>query len=294
MIMIEKILVTGATGNIGFKTMQSLLEKRALVKIAIRSVKKAKKMGLFFSKDVVKFDYLSPYGFELALNDVDRMLIIAPPFESNMYLMLVPFLDYIPKRYVKHLVFLSALGVDRNETNPFRQIELKIQKMKISYTIVRSNFFMQNFTTGFLSDGYSKGTIRAPAGEGKTSFIDSRDVAEFLATILTEPDHENKIYEITGNEAITHQEVASTMSETLKRDIEYLDVNEEEMRRLLKNKGISKDNIEFMLSFYEPVRKGLAAKITPTFNEILRKNPKTFVKFLNETVVKKIPTKAIV
>ncbi|MBN1802379.1 MAG: NmrA family NAD(P)-binding protein [Candidatus Lokiarchaeota archaeon] len=291
--MIEKILVTGATGNVGFKTVQDLLEKKAFVKCAVRSVKKAKKMGLFFSSDVVKFDYLSPHGFELVLDDVDKILIIAP-LDANMYLMLIPFLDYIPKRYVKQVVFLSALGVDRDETNPLRQIELKIQKMKIAHTIVRSNFFMQNFTTGFLSDGVSKGTIKISAGEGATSFMDSRDVAEFLSVVLTEQEHENKIYEITGNEAITYNQAASTMAEVLKRDIKYLDVNEEEMRRVLKNKGISKDTVEFMLSLYRPVRKGLAARITPTFNEVLRKNPRKFEEFLNETVVKKIPSTAFI
>lgn len=60
-----------------------------------------------------------------------------------------------------------------------------------------------------------------PVGKAKTSFIDTRDIAEVAAVCLTEDGHFYKAYTLTGSEAITYYEVASMMSDVLKRKITY-------------------------------------------------------------------------
>lgn len=56
-----------------------------------------------------------------------------------------------------------------------------------------------------------------PAGRGRTSFVDTRDVAQIAASVLTEPGHETRAYELTGSEALSYDALAGTLSGVLGR-----------------------------------------------------------------------------
>ena len=62
--------------------------------------------------------------------------------------------------------------------------------------------------------------IEVPAGNGKTSFIDVRDIGE-VAKVLIEDGHKFKTYDLTGSEALTYYEVAETISKETKENIIY-------------------------------------------------------------------------
>ena len=68
------------------------------------------------------------------------------------------------------------------------------------------------------------GTIRLPFGDGRTSPVDSRDVAEVIAAVLERPDpHVGKVYELTGPRSEDMRAVAAEFSEALGRTITYVD-----------------------------------------------------------------------
>ena len=63
--------------------------------------------------------------------------------------------------------------------------------------------------------------IVVPAGKGKTSFIDVRNIAAVAALALTETGHANQAYDLTGSEALDDDEVAAILSQALGRPITY-------------------------------------------------------------------------
>ncbi len=68
----------------------------------------------------------------------------------------------------------------------------------LAYTFLRASFFMQNLSTTHCQDIRDNDEIFIPAGIGKTSFIDVRDIAVVAVKVMTEPGHENKAYALTG------------------------------------------------------------------------------------------------
>lgn len=91
----------------------------------------------------------------------------------------------------------------------------------MEYTLLRASFFMQNLLEVHRPDIVEHGEIFVPAGNGKTSFVDARDIGEAAAIVLTESGHVNQAYDLTGPEALDYGEVATIFSDVLGRSITY-------------------------------------------------------------------------
>jgi uncharacterized protein YbjT (DUF2867 family) len=76
--------------------------------------------------------------------------------------------------------------------------------------------------------------------DGKISFVDARDVAAVAAKVLTNngSQHMNKVYDITGPEAISHSQIADILSKETGRRITYVDISEEDARSRMKKMGV--------------------------------------------------------
>jgi len=109
----------------------------------------------------------------------------------------------------------------KNVIIPHHRIEKHIMGTDITYTLLRASFFMQNLLEVHRADIVEHDELFVPAGSGKTSFIDARDISEAAAVVLIEPDHANRAYDLTGPEALDYGAVATTFSEVLGRSITY-------------------------------------------------------------------------
>jgi uncharacterized protein YbjT (DUF2867 family) len=131
----------------------------------------------------IHLDYLQPKTIDPALEGTRGLLLMAPPLDPEAPAKMKPVVDRVKKVGISQVVFISALGVNFNEQAPLRIVEHQVMDSGIPYAILRPNFFMENFSEGFLS-GTIKGQngIFLAAGEGRTSFISVRDIAAVVAT----------------------------------------------------------------------------------------------------------------
>ncbi len=103
---------------------------------------------------------------------------MAPPLEANAPALLGPVVTAAKLAGVRHIVLISAFGVNHNEQAPMRIVEHLVIDSGLPYTILRPNFFMENFSAGFLASSIRKQhAIYLAAGDGKTSFISVEDIA---------------------------------------------------------------------------------------------------------------------
>src|SRR5260370_19438183 len=135
------------------------------------------------------------------------------------------FVDAAKRAGVRHVGKLSAIGADAAPLYTFGKWhaanEQHIRESGLAFTFLRPNSFMQNFITYFQPHD---GTIYLPWGNGKASFVDTRDIAAVAAEALTSDGHEGKTYTLTGPAALGIAEVASILSEGAGREINYIDV----------------------------------------------------------------------
>jgi uncharacterized protein YbjT (DUF2867 family) len=98
---------------------------------------------------------------------------------------------------------------------------------------VRPTVFLQNpFFLDWAAKSIARdGTIRLPFGAGRTSPVDTLDVAEVIAAILVNPTpHVGKIYELTGPKSQDMHGIAKEYAEALGRPVTYVDVPHERWR----------------------------------------------------------------
>jgi uncharacterized protein YbjT (DUF2867 family) len=279
---VTKILVTGSTGNIGRFVVEKLMEKGIKVKAAVRDIEKGKTIFSEHEIELVKFDLLNPETYIEALNGIKKIFLMRPPQLAKPKEDILPFLELAKKAGVEHIVFVSLLGVEKNPVVPHRKIEEFIQHLGFHYTFLRPSFFMQNLNTTHLDDIVTRDELFIPVGKARTSFIDTRDIAEVAAICLTEKQHINRAYTLTGYQALTYYEVASIMSEVLNRHITYTNPGIFEFRKTLIKRGTPKEFANVMTMLYTMTKLGTARNVTDDAEKILGRKPIRFQQYVED------------
>ncbi len=274
----SKVLVVGATGNVGRKLVALLVQKDETVKAATRSPEEYEAVS--DKIEAVRFDYGQPETFDGALADVDRLFMLAMPADTEADKHLIPFIDAAQAAGVRRVVLMTAMGVDQAEGAPLWKVEQHLQGSGVAYTILRPNWFMDNFTTGFIQPMIVESkAIYLPAGEAKSSFIAAQDIAGVAAEALTDAGHQNQGYTLTGSEALTYHEAAQILSEASGETIQYVPISDEAMRENMSQAGFPEDGLDYFSALFEAVRAGYAAPISPTVEAVLGRPPMTLRAF---------------
>lgn len=279
--MSRKILVTGATGNVGLEVVRLLHEQGYPVRAAVRSPTRSS-ISLLTNVESVRFDFEQPQTFEAALQGITTLFLVRPPAISQVKKYIYPAIAAARAAGVERVVFLSLLGAERNRIVPHAQIEAYIQSIDLPYTFLRASFFMQNLSTIHRGDIRDSSEIFIPAGIGKTSFIDVRDIANVAVKVITEPGHENKAYALTGDKALDYYEVAEIFTIVLSRQIVYTNPSIFKFALRMYNRGLAIDFIAVMIGIYTAARLGLAARVTQDVTQILQKAPIGMEEFVRD------------
>jgi uncharacterized protein YbjT (DUF2867 family) len=272
--MAGKILVLGAGGNVGRPLVQALLAKGESVKAATRSGKAVA------GAEGVAFDIADPATFGPAFEGVDRAFVLLPTGTVAIKESLLPIIDAAASRGVK-VVLMTALGVDADDSIPYRQAEIALQASGTPFVILRPNWFADNFQT-FWKPGIDHGQIAVPAGDGKSSFIDARDIAASAAAVLTTSAHDGKAFNLTGPEAVGYADAAAILSEVLGKPIAYTPVDDETFVGILTGAGVSQDYARFIASIFYPVREGWTAGVTGAVQELTGRPPRSLREYARD------------
>ncbi|MBW2370415.1 MAG: SDR family oxidoreductase [Deltaproteobacteria bacterium] len=276
-----KILVVGATGNIGRTLVDALVEKGESIKAASHPDDPYPQQN---NVEAVPFDFYNPETFPAALEGVDRVFTICLPKELDSDKNINPLVDQAKAAGVKHFILVTAMGVEHaGEDLGYRRAELHLIASGMDYTILRPGAFTQMVLADFiLRDIKNRSGIYLPAGDGNIAFIDARDIAAVAAKALTEDGHVGKEYTLTGDKAIGFSEVAKILSGVAGRLIDYAIIPEDELREKIEKKGGYPGPIEFLGIMFQAMRDNEFAQIDPTLPELLGRAPLTFEQFAED------------
>jgi uncharacterized protein YbjT (DUF2867 family) len=268
------VLVTTPNGKVGNNVVKLLQEKGISVRVAAHNV--AKTQAAFPGAEVVAFDFFNPDTWSAALEGVTALYHAAPgdfPAEPQIEL-----IEVAKEAGVKRVVRLSALGVEMGES-PLREVERYLeQSSDLEYTILRPTWFMQNFATQH-SNTIRNGFLAEPAGDAKTAFIDTRDIAAVAVAALTEEGHHGKAYSLTGSDLLTRYEVVDKLSAELGKSVTYIEQSDDEFRAA-SQPYLSPVYLEMLSSLYGAVRAGYAATQTDAVQTLLGREPIDFETFV--------------
>ena len=272
-----ELLILGATGNIGSEIVRQAVARDVPVRAASRQPERARQ-GMPERTEVVKFDFSDSDTFAPALTGIHQLFLIAPhqqPVPSVRRL-----LDTALASDVRRIVMSSGRTTGDIAQKPLHRVEELVQKSGIAWTILRPGWFMQNFS-GWIGGKTipEQNAIYLPAGSSYTAFVDVRDIAAVALRTLLNSGHDGKIYELTGEEALSHYEVAEKISAVARRPIHYHALSDGAFADKMRQLGWSEANIRHTLMLYELVRTGKEAAVTDDVETILHRMPISFDEF---------------
>jgi NAD(P)H dehydrogenase (quinone) len=205
---------------------------------------------------------------------------------------------------VKRIIYLSVISAAADATfilahDHFRTEE-HIRRLRIGFTFLRMNLYTDHVPF-YVSDD---GVIRAPAGDGRASWVTRDDLADVAVAVLTGNGHEGRTYDVTGPEALTMTETAECLSDATGRKITYQPQTPHEARTLhttsgfekleamrykLTGRGFSDYDIEVLVTHFMQIATGELSIVSDTvpkltghcaesLSEYLRKHPESYQK----------------
>ena len=279
--MKRSILVTGATGTIGREVIRHLCKKDVAVRAGIRDVAKARNQ-FGESVELTPFDFEDADSYPKALKDVEKLFVL-PPLVPDQVKVTLALVDAAKCAGVRHIVKLSAIGADpaasftvgrwHGETDQY------IRDSGLGFTLLRPNSFMQNFINYFPP---RDSVIHLPWGEGRASFVDTRDVGAVAAEALIGDGRDGVTYDVTGPEALGLADVARILSAVSGVQIRYVDVPEAAAREGMLQAHIPQWQVDALLELHAINKQGHWEAVTSDVETVTGKPPTSFAQFARD------------
>lgn len=281
----KKVFVTGGAGQTGFQCVKHLAETGKNVEVCA-GVHKGEPHQETLIKSLNVMPTVTEAGDTKQLTECFRDvqdLFIIPPSTEDKVEHTRNYINAAKEAQVKFVLLLSVRGADRQDYSwgtQFRQIEEHLKQAGLSsWCIIRTPFYAQNLL--LYKQQIKEGWLPLPVDEGRFPCMDVADVGKLASTILADcGPHKNKVYELTGPEAMSGPEIATTFSRVLNRDIQWKNVTLEEARSILKTQSVPDVEIEGLLDFYQLAKANCWMNVTNDFERIVGHRPASLYEFV--------------
>jgi len=277
----KRILVTGATGQVGSAVMAALHAVDGIVvRAAVRDVATATaKWRGSPSVQHVGFDFLDGASQDAALADCDSLFLLRPPQLNG------DFSDLIARARqhgVKHIVFLSVQGAESNSFIPHHKIEQRLVSGGVPYTLLRPAYFMQNFTSTLRHELVRRHRIFLPAGNARFTLVDVGDIARVAARVLSQPgtQHHGQTYTLTSQTPLNFKQMADQLTTGLGIPITYVSPGPWHFYRSQRRDGREPGLILVMLLLHMLPRLTGTPPVTHTVADLIGQAPVEFAQFV--------------
>ncbi|KPI20858.1 hypothetical protein OK074_7535 [Actinobacteria bacterium OK074] len=234
------IVVTGATGHLGRHVVEQLLEKVPADQITavVRDPEKASGFAARGVKIAVA-DYNAPETFAALLSAGDKVLLISGnEFDKGRVQQHQVVIDAAKAAGVALLAYTSAPGTLKAAlADDHRGTEKALLASGLPYALLRNGWYNENYTEQ-LAPVLQYGAVVQAAGTGRVSSASRADYAGAAVAVLTGEGHENKTYELGGDEAWSFAEYAAEVGKQAGKEIVYNPVTVEEFTGILTGAGL--------------------------------------------------------
>jgi len=219
------IFVIGATGKVGRHVVSGLLDTGAVVRALARDPDTA---GLPQRVEMVRGDLSDLAGLEERLDGAEAVFLVWPFFSDEGAGDVVE----VIARHTGRIVYLSAQAAEEQPDSFWAKVERFIEHSGVEWTFLRPTGFAAN-TRMWADQIRETGVVRWPYGHAARSLIDERDIAAVAVHALTEPEHSDARYVLTGPETLTQIEQVHAIGQAIGRSLQWEELSREDAREQL-------------------------------------------------------------
>jgi uncharacterized protein YbjT (DUF2867 family) len=272
----NRILVIGATGNVGRHVVSQLAARGAQFRAMTRNPDAA---GLPPQVEVVYGDVMVPETLDRCLHEIDTVFLVWVARRDAVK----GALERIAQ-HARRIVFLTApLKTPHpffQQPNPARDlaehIERAIETSGLEWTFVRAGMFAGNARHFWGSQIRAGEIVRWPYLDAPTAPTDERDVAAAAVRALCDEGHGGAEYVITGPQSLTQAEQVRTIGRAIGRTLRVEEISPDEARSELLPLFGASTVIEMLLRAWAAAI-GQPAFVSSTFVELTGVQPRTFL-----------------
>ena len=249
------------------------MRRRLPMRLLVRDASRAPELP---GAEVVVADYGDPEALARALDEGDRVFMVSlhegPARRVPLHR---SFVDAAAARGVAQIAYLSFVNAGPDavflHARSHGATEEALRESGVPWTSIRNSMYADHVAGWFDAEGVA----REPVGEGRISFSYRPELAEAIAVVLTEPDHENRVYDVTGPESVTLGELAEIASEVTGADYRYEPATREEWEARWRARGQDGWQLEGGLSSFDAQVAGELDVVTGDFRKLTGHEPLT-------------------
>lgn len=276
-----RILVTGATGDIGGHLVDHLVRQDADVAVMCR---RPEQLAHFRERgiDAVAGDFSDPSSVRAAVEGFDQLFLLAPT-SQDQYAQDVAAIDAAAAAGVGHVLKVSTLDANPDSSIPWARdharADAHLAASGLRWTRLAPGAFTKNLIE--LAPAIRRGVLPGTSGHGATSWVDVGDIADAAGRVLLDPDlqggSDGRVYVLTGTHPLSFPEIATIMGEELGRSVRYLHLPGPAMYTVLRLGGVSRWEARGLVhQFVDVVRRGADLGRVHTFDlhELIGREPR--------------------
>jgi uncharacterized protein YbjT (DUF2867 family) len=226
----NRILVTGSTGNVGRHVVDQLTAAGAQFRAMTRDPEVAR---LPAHVDVVRGDLTVPESLDSCLEEIDTVFLVwVAPSEA---------IDAALERIATHVRRIVYLTAPLKTPHPFFQqpnpsraaaerIERLIEQSGLPWTFVRAGMFAGNARHFWGPQIRAGGLIRWPYLNAPTAPTDERDIATIVVRALCDRGDAGSECVVTGPQSLTQAEQIQTIGGAIGRFLPIEEITPDEAR----------------------------------------------------------------
>lgn len=268
-------LVTGATGQVGRRV---LTELRARGLPAVGASRGGER----------RLDWTDTSSWKPALEGV-RSLFVTVPMAGGLTERAGAFLELAADSGVDTAVLATAMGAENGPPDSEQRfLEARVRESFGRWTIVRPNWFDQDFTEGLFARlaRSRNGRLELPLPKrSAVSFVDARDVTNTIVAALIDERHHEHEYTLTGPAPVTFREMVRMTKGTESPVWRYKKVDEAGFYFRATDMGLSDRYVDTLNERFRAIAGGQAAKVTEDVRRALGRDPVPMAKFVREAVI---------
>lgn len=289
------LLVTGASGHLGRRVIELLLEAQAGTIVA--ATRAPEKLADFAARGVLvrQADFDDPASLETAFTGVDRLLLISTDSFDGRLEKQTAAVRAADKVGVRHILYTSIPNAGPDSpmaaTHSHYGTEQAIAASRMGYTLLRNNIYTDMFL-GSLPRVIQSGQLFSAAGSGRTGYITREDCSRGAAAALASSFEGRQILTLTGPESLSQTDVARIASEVSGKPVTYIPLTQEQLIQGMVAAGLPQFLAELLSTFDVGTAKGELDIVTNDFEALTGRKPTSVADFLTahrETLLQAAP-----